>query len=167
MSKGKNGPNQQTLFQDPDSVIWQRFSHNQLSQFSADWNNTIAPLLQTNIFKSIKNKSQEKRLTDFTRFKATLKNVCGQTSQRQQISLMVVVKYLEVQDSLKNYFFSFVFSVLTSFQTNKSFDNGDLYEVSFIMTCKSLPKVSRQDRDKAYVSLKWAEIVGRSRRYPV
>lgn len=80
---------------------------------------------------------------------------------------MVVVKYLAIQDSLKNDFFSFVFSVLASFQTNKSFDNGDLFEVSFVMTCKSLPKVSRQDRNKAYISLKWAEIVGRSRKCPV
>lgn len=49
---------------------------------------------------------------------------------------MVVVKYLEIQDSLKNDFFSFVFSVLASFLPNKSFDNGDLFEVSFVMTSR-------------------------------
>lgn len=58
-------------------------------------------------------------------------------------------------------------SVLASFPANKSFNSGDLFEVSFVMTCKSLPKVSRQDRNKAYISLKWEEIVGKSRRYPV
>jgi len=80
---------------------------------------------------------------------------------------MVVVEYLQIQDSLKNDFFLLCL-LCAGFLTKKQiFDNDDLFEVSFVMTCKSLPKASRKDGNKTYLSLKWEEIVGKSRRYTV
>lgn len=101
-----------------------------------------------------KKKSQERRWTVFARFKATLKKsvwTCFIETTNIFIGSCEILGYTGLTEK---WIFILCLLLLASFQTNKSFDNGDLLEVSFIMIYKSYPKVSRQDKNIAFISLR-------------